>query len=200
MDEIRAQMLYRSSRFAEARAVYDAFEADDDDEFALEREANALACSAGQAAAGDGMYVSSSSGKAEAETYEQSYNLACIAISEARYADALVHLERATEQCKELLEEDPDTTEEEIDEEVALLRVQTGVALQWLGRDAGAMEHYTHVLKTKPDDLALVAIASMNIIALNHASNCDSRLKSVQSGTSLRPRQAPSFCTRIFRA
>lgn len=36
--------------------------------------------------------------------------------------------------------------------------------------------------------------------ALNHASNCDSRLKSVQSGTSLRPRQAPSFCTRIFRA
>ena len=113
-----------------------------------------------------------------AESYEEYYNMACIALSQARYQDAAKFLEQSMESCRTMLGEDPDVTEEEIDDELAILRVQMGVALQGLGKSKESMENFTQAMKSRPDDAVLCAVASMNIVALNKDKNVfDSRKK-----------------------
>lgn len=72
---------------------------------------------------------------------------------------------------------DPDVTEEELEQELLLLRVQRGAVLQALGQDAEASKELTQALKHNTDP-TLGAIAAANVLALNRDRNVfDSRKK-----------------------
>ena len=87
--------------------------------------------------------------------------------------------------CRKTLEEDG-LTEEDIEDELAIIRVQLGYALQLQGRTSEAQQLYQKVLKVKPSDAALVAIAANNSAALNGTQNVfDSRRKLKMTKTAL---------------
>lgn len=84
--------------------------------------------------------------------------------------------------CKEGLEEDG-VSEEEIENELGVIRVQLGYCLQLQGREKEAQALYTAALKTKPDDIALVAVASNNLVCLNKDQNVFDSKKRMKSAT-----------------
>jgi signal recognition particle subunit SRP72 len=86
--------------------------------------------------------------------------------------------------CRKTLEED-DLTEEEMESELAVIRVQLAYCLQLAKREKEALALYNTVLKNRPDDPALVAVACNNVVAINRDQNVfDSKkkMKSVPSG------------------
>lgn len=109
-------------------------------------------------------------------TYELIYNAACrllaqgIQTDKAILAEAEKKLRIAEKMCKEGLEEDG-ASEEEIENELGIIRVQFGYCLQLQGRDKEAQALYTSVLKAKPDDIALIAVANNNLVCLNKDQN-----------------------------
>lgn len=84
--------------------------------------------------------------------------------------------------CKEALEEDG-ATEEDIEDEIGIIKVQLGYCLQLQGREKEAQELYLAALKAKPDDIALVAVASNNIVTLNKDQNVFDSKKRMRSAT-----------------
>ena len=84
--------------------------------------------------------------------------------------------------CKEGLEEDG-VSEEEIENELGVIRVQLGYCLQLQGREKEAHALYTAALKAKPDDIALVAVASNNLVCLNKDQNVFDSKKRMKSAT-----------------
>lgn len=91
-------------------------------------------------------------------------------------------LRSAEKMCKEALEEDG-VTEEEIEDELGIIRVQLGYCLQLQGREKDAHVLYTNALKAKPDDIALVAVASNNLVTLNKDQNVFDSKKRMKSAT-----------------
>lgn len=79
-------------------------------------------------------------------TYELSFNAACAKIAQGDYAQALKLLEEAKSICREALR---DYDEEEIEQEMAILVVQTAYVYQLLGRVEQARDLYQSVLKIK---------------------------------------------------
>lgn len=102
---------------------------------------------------------------------------------------SIAALTTASEQCRETLQEEGDLTEEDIEAELALMKVQLGVAHQRHGDADKAMALYTRVLKTKPDDISLAAVASNNIVALNKDHDVFDSRKKVKAATSEAVRQ-----------
>lgn len=91
-------------------------------------------------------------------------------------------LKTAEKMCKEGLEEDG-ATEEEIENELGIIRVQLGCCLQLMGREKEAQTLYTAALKSKPDDIALVAVANNNLVCLNKDQNVFDSKKRMKSAT-----------------
>lgn len=91
-------------------------------------------------------------------------------------------LKIAEKMCKEGLEEDG-ASEEEIENELGVIRVQLGYCLQLQGREKEAQALYTAALKAKPDDIALVAVASNNLVCLNKDQNVFDSKKRMKSAT-----------------
>jgi len=79
-------------------------------------------------------------------TYELSFNTACAKIAQGDYTQALKLLEEAKSICREALR---DYDEEEIQQEMAILVVQTAYVYQLLGRVEQARDLYQSVLKIK---------------------------------------------------
>lgn len=74
-------------------------------------------------------------------------------------------------------------TEEEIEDELGIIRVQLGYCLQLQGREKEAQALYTAALKKRPDDIALVAVASNNVATLNKDQNVFDSKKRMKSAT-----------------
>lgn len=107
------------------------------------------------------------------DTFELCYNSACAAIGKASYAEAEKKLRTSERMCRETLDEDDD-----IEEEVAIIKVQLAYCLQQQGRIKEATAIYTDVLKHKSNDVALTAVASNNMVAINKSQNVfDSKKK-----------------------
>ena len=68
---------------------------------------------------------------------------------------------------KSLQEEEPGISPDDLEKELALVRVQTGLARQALSQDKEAMLIYKGVLKSRPDDAGVAAVAANNIVVLN---------------------------------
>jgi len=121
-------------------------------------------------------------------TYELTYNAACRLLARESRGDRTVlseaekKLRTAEKMCKEGLEEDG-ASEEEMENELGVIRVQLGYCLQLQGREKEAQALYTAALKTKPDDIALIAVASSNLVCLNKDQNVFDSKKRMKSAT-----------------
>ena len=161
--ELQAQIFYRLEEYQVASTTYVSLIKDSADSFSSERAVNYAA--ALSQSCRDGVDLEDIE-SLPTETMEQSFNVACCYLSKEKPAKAEQLLDKAQQQCRESLMEE-DYTEEEIESELSVLRVQLGCALQMQGRSKEAMAVYNAVLKQKPDDVAQVVVTSNNIIVLN---------------------------------
>lgn len=116
------------------------------------------------------------------------YNAACQLIATVSDGDksnlikAEKKLRTAEKMCRESLEDDG-MTEEEIEDELGIIRVQLGYCLQLQGREKEAQALYTAVLQKRSDDIVLVAVASNNVATLNKDQNVFDSKKRMKSAT-----------------
>lgn len=89
------------------------------------------------------------------DTYELCYNAACASLGKSQFIDAEQKLRASEKICRESLDEDDD-----VDEEVAIIKVQLAYCLQLQGKVKEATAIYSDVLKHKSNDVALTAVAS----------------------------------------
>ena len=184
LKELKAQILYRLEKYEECFSVYRDIIKNSHDEYEDEREANLAAVVVNLATEGSDLEVPA----LREDTYELTYNAACRLIAQGSRGDKAVlaeaekKLRTAEKTCKEGLEEDG-VAEEEIEDELGIIRVQLGCCLQLQGREKEAQALYTAALKAKPDDIALVAVASNNLVCLNKDQNVFDSKKRMKSAT-----------------
>ncbi|XP_035227394.1 signal recognition particle subunit SRP72-like [Stegodyphus dumicola] len=178
--ELLAQVLYRLEKYEECFEMYKELIKNSEDDFEEERETNlsAVVCY---------LYADKEKDFKKApqlreHTYELCYNSACILISQGEYSLAIEKLKAAEELCKKTLEEN-DATEEEIEAELGVIRVQHGYVLQLLNKNDKALKIYNQVLKNKPSDAAVAAVASNNIVTINKDQNVFDSKKKIKTAT-----------------
>ncbi|XP_043269897.1 signal recognition particle subunit SRP72 isoform X2 [Venturia canescens] len=182
--ELKAQILYRLERYEECFAVYRDIIKNSNDDYEDERETNLAAVLVNLQINGSEIEVPS----LREHTYELTYNAACKMVAQGSNGDRAILVEaekklRAAEKmCRESLEEDG-IPEDEIEDELGIIRVQLGYCLQLQGREKEAQILYTNALKAKPDDIALVAVASNNLVTLNKDQNVFDSKKRMKSAT-----------------
>ncbi|XP_040564730.1 signal recognition particle subunit SRP72 [Lepeophtheirus salmonis] len=175
--ELEAQILYRLERYAEALSVYESMDITKEDEFISEREANICAVKVFNS-------PGSVSKRESDDSYELIYNKGCCYIADDKYSEAEKCLKKAESMCKALLKEEyEDIDEDELQKETGIINVQMGFALQLQGKVKEAQVLYNQVLKTKPSDIGLVAVASNNLITLNKDQNIFDSRKRIKAAT-----------------
>uniref|UniRef100_A0A2K6WMX9 Signal recognition particle subunit SRP72 n=1 Tax=Onchocerca volvulus TaxID=6282 RepID=A0A2K6WMX9_ONCVO len=168
--ELKAQLLYRAERFDEALKIFmylflNIFSTlfvrtllkNHSDEYDEERCANLIATIAQLQANGHQQQPPS-----HLDTFEQLYNSACQLIESGGYAQALKFLEKAEKLCSNTLIEEG-LSEEEIEEELSVIRVQKAFVLQMLGRKDDALKIYLRVQNLNPSDKCVIAMVANNI-------------------------------------
>jgi len=175
-NELRAQVLYRLEQFEECFSVYRDIIRSSDDKHEVERSTNMSAVTA-QLGDIDRIIVPD-----DCETYEQRYNVGCNYASVEDWEAAEAALKNAENAAKTFLQED-EAGEDEIEEETGIIRVQLGYVLQKQGRDKEAQTIYNQVLKNKPSDVGLTAVASNNLIAINKDQNIFDSKKRMKAAT-----------------
>ncbi|KAL5017564.1 hypothetical protein ScPMuIL_007153 [Solemya velum] len=142
--ELLAQVLYRLEQYEECFELYKELIKNSNDEFDEERETNLSAVLASltlwdKKEVGDpGLRENS---------YELCYNHACYLLGKGDLKAAEMKLRRAEVFGRKTYEDDPDMTEEDIEEELAITRVQLAYVLQKQGRVEEATQIYNQVLK-----------------------------------------------------
>lgn len=179
LKELKAQVLYRLEKFNDALDIYHDIIKNSHDDYADERETNLCASIA---------QLSNEEPESEldtirTDTYELCYNWACSLIAREQYIEAEKSLRVCEKLCRDSLEEDG-LSEEEIDIELALVRIQLAYVFQKQGRIKEAQQLYTTALKLKIDDSALVAVASNNMVVINKDQNVFDSKKKMKVATS----------------
>ena len=159
--ELRAQLCYRMERYGESFELFQAVMSQISDDYADERITNVMAAAAMGRQNGTVTHF-----EAHNTTFEQCFNSACYHLSINDGVKAEKMLVMAEEKCRASLQED-DYTEEEIEEEISVIRLQLGCAFLLQGKTEQAMQQFTTVLKQKPDDVIQTIVASNNIVVLN---------------------------------
>ena len=185
--ELRAQVLYKLERFEECFQLYRDIikNTTSDDDFETERLTNLAAASVYLVNDGKDNPVLVED---EEETYEIIYNNACHLLAQGKWAEAEKALSKAEEMCKNFLlqdmEDDEEAANEEIEKETGIIRVQLGFAIQMQsGREREAQVIYNSVLRNKPQDVGLVAVASNNLLTLNKDQNIFDSKKRIKAAT-----------------
>lgn len=170
MKELKAQVLYRLESYEECYKVYKDVIKNTHDEYEDERETNLAAVIANLAATESKVDVP----ELRESTYELVYNAACTLIGQGQYLEAEKKLRLAEKLWKEALEED----DEEFYDEIHILKVQQAYCIQMQGREKDSQNIYTSILKEKPQDIALMAVANNNMAVINRDQNLfDSKKK-----------------------
>ena len=161
--ELLAQIAYRLEDYEKASSEYSSLVKQCSDDFDSERQANyAASVALGGKESSEASVIES----LRVDTMEQCFNKACCLLSAGRGREAEEVLTRAEELCRESLLED-DYTEEEIEGELSVVRVQLACALQMQGKGKEALATYNSVLRQKSGDSPLSVVASNNILVLN---------------------------------
>lgn len=167
LNELKAQVLYRLERYRESYDVYHDVIRNSSDEYEDERQTNLQAVIS---QLNDSQSVSQ---QLRMDTYELLYNAACISIAQGEYSEAEKRLRQCEKLCRETFDE-----EDELESELAPIRVQLGFVCQKIGRSKEARNLFTTALKLKLDDVALAAVANNNSVVINKDENVfDSKKK-----------------------
>ncbi|KAG0234023.1 hypothetical protein B0O80DRAFT_430162 [Mortierella sp. GBAus27b] len=113
-------------------------------------------------------------------TYELSFNAACAKIAQGDFTKALELLEEAKSICREALR---DYDEEEIEQEMAILVVQTAYVHQLLGHAEKARDLYQSVLKIKALEVTVPAVAANNLVVLQKEDDLFDSHKKIKTAT-----------------
>ncbi|XP_059061425.1 signal recognition particle subunit SRP72 [Achroia grisella] len=178
LKELRAQILYRLEQYQDCYNLYREVVKNTTDEYEDERKTNMAAVVANMAA----LNPSADLPQFNANTYEQTYNTGSILAMKGKYNEALPVLKKAEQACSESVIDDGGT-EEEAKEEAGIIRVQQAYCLQQMGKEKEAASIYQNVLKDKPSDQALVAIASNNLVVINRDTNVFDSRKRMKAAT-----------------
>lgn len=162
--ELLAQVKYRLEEYGSCLDLYRDLIKNSADDYGDEREANMAAVVAAAKMWKDETIGSSN---VRNDTHELCYNYGCLLLAQGDLIKAAATLLEAENLCKKNLEADDDFTEEEIEEELGVMRSQIGYIKQLQGKTSEALTIYNQVLKGKPSDVALVAVLSNNIIAIH---------------------------------
>eukprot|EP01104_Vermistella_antarctica_P009413 TRINITY_DN2422_c0_g1_i2.p1 TRINITY_DN2422_c0_g1~~TRINITY_DN2422_c0_g1_i2.p1 ORF type:complete len:690 (-),score=224.48 TRINITY_DN2422_c0_g1_i2:75-2108(-) len=189
MQHLLAQVYYREDRFDEASDIYQSLSTAVAPDNVSVQEIQANRCAAltlsGRVSVALEVSEDWDSGKDATITYEQKYNAACAHIANGDFASALSLLKKARALCLSSLEEE-DFSPEEIADEVAVIDTQIAYATQVQGGAAASTVEadYLAVLKRKPSDLAVVAVASNNVVVARrdqHLFDSDKKLQAASS-------------------
>ena len=166
--ELLAQIAYRLEDYGEASSVYSSLVRQCSDDYDGERQANYAA----SLALGKPSEDSDTTGSLvevaslREDTMEQCFNKACCYLAAGKAEEAEKMLLTAEKLCREsLLEED--YTEEEIEAELSVVRVQLACALQMQGKAKEALTAYATVLRQKAADSPHGIVAANNTVVLN---------------------------------
>lgn len=171
--ELKAQILYRLEQFDECFNLYRDILKNSSDDYEEERTTNLSAVAANLAIEGSDKKMPDFNDN----TYELVYNSAVALSGTGKFSEAEKKLKNSEKMCREFLEED-DATAEDIENELAIIRVQLAYCLQKQGRNKEASIIYSEILKNKPSDAALIAVASNNSVVINKDQNVfDSKKK-----------------------
>ena len=113
------------------------------------------------------------------DSYESLYNIACCEVSLGHYYRALNLLQQAEDGCRQINEDD----EENFENDVAIIHCQKAYVLGRLGQVKEAQQIFEHLIKIRPSDQAVLAVACSNNAVLlgGHCTELDIR----KVGTSL---------------
>ncbi|XP_032220654.1 signal recognition particle subunit SRP72 isoform X2 [Nematostella vectensis] len=178
--ELLAQALYRQEKYEKCMDIYKELIKNSVDDYGDERETNMSAVIASSNQWGS---VKLENVGLREHTYELSYNAACLELANNNLEGAIKKLQQAEVLCRKSLEEDSDITEEDIEAELGVARTQLGYTYQIQGKNEDAMKLYNQVLKNKPSDMSLTAVASNNVITLNKDRDVFDSKKKVKATT-----------------
>ncbi|XP_063531876.1 signal recognition particle subunit SRP72 [Cydia strobilella] len=178
LKELRAQILYRLEQYQDCYNLYRDIVKNTTDDYEDERKTNMAAVVANLGA----LNPSADLPQFDENTYELAYNVGSTLAMRGKYNEALPVLKRSEQACSESVLEDGGT-EEEAKEEAGIIRVQQAYCLQQMGREKEAATIYQNVLKDKPSDQALVAIASNNLVVINRDTNVFDSRKRMKAAT-----------------
>ena len=178
--ELMAQALYRLERFEESYACYVDLIKNCTDDCEDERETNLSAVMASISLTGGVIEGKPEIGE---QSYELCYNKSCIHIGQGQYQQAKDMLSKSEELCVKLMREE-EQTEEEIEVELGIIHAQIGYVNQLLGKEQIALQLYNQVLKSKPDDPALIAVVSNNVVTINKDQNVFDSKKKIRAALS----------------
>ena len=161
--ELTAQIAYRLEEYGKASAVYSLLVKHCSDDYDGERQANyAAALALREDTKNEVPEINS----LREETMEQCFNKACCFLDVGKGKEAEQMLRKSEKLCRESLLED-DYTEDEIESELSVIRVQLACALQMQDKGKEALAEYANVLRQKAGDSPHGIIASNNILVLN---------------------------------
>jgi len=166
--ELKAQIYYKLGKYSECAPLYKKLMKQCSDDNENERMTNFIAVNASLS-----MFENTETNlNCEGDSHEQYFNLACIKLGEGHYEAAKVLLEKAQNK----VENSEDWEEDEIESELAPIKVQLAYTLQMLGREEESSVLYNQIIKMKPSDIAVMAVTNNNIITINRETNMfDSR-------------------------
>jgi len=159
--ELRAQLSYRMEKYDISYELFQDVISLSSDDYGEERIANAMAAAAMGQRTGTVTHFD-----VHETTFEQCFNSACyfLAVNNGTQAERMLVM--AEKKCRASLEEE-EYTEEEIAEEVCVIKLQLGCAYLVQGKTDAAMQQFIAVLRQKPDDVIQMIVASNNIVVLN---------------------------------
>eukprot|EP00164_Ancoracysta_twista_P005066 GFYU01006896.1.p1 GENE.GFYU01006896.1~~GFYU01006896.1.p1 ORF type:complete len:642 (+),score=248.21 GFYU01006896.1:58-1983(+) len=161
---LTAQAAYRLGDYEGATDLYrDIMDAESTDAHDLKANYSAALIASGNAA--EALQELTKDQTALKETFELSFNAACALLAAGNMKAAKKQIDTAMKICKESLSAD-DVPAEEIEDELAIMRVQLAYIEQLEGKTETAMEAYNTVIKSKPSDQTVAAVAANNLIGL----------------------------------
>ncbi|KAI6656498.1 Signal recognition particle subunit SRP72-like [Oopsacas minuta] len=176
--ELRAQILYKMERYEDSVTVYQhkLSQLEDIDSDRLVNQLAALSlCPTPQECSITPDIL---------DTYEQLYNYSSVLIAVGDAPQALDYLEKAESTAVNEMTQDPDYSQEELEDEMSVIRVQKAFASQLVGQTKEASKIYTQLIKKRISDHSVSAIASNNVISINKDKDIFDSRKRMKACTS----------------
>jgi len=164
---LRAQILYRQEKYEDAVKEYDRILGTQGDDADAEICTNAIAASS-MANRNDSSLKSilSVASKVPEKRHELLYNVGTASIRAGDYTTARKYLCKARDTCAEAYDEEEDE-KEEMEDERSIVDVQLAYVEQRKGNLDAALKAYEAVLKQRPSDKTVAAVASNNIVTIH---------------------------------
>lgn len=177
---LEAQILYSQGQFKESVQVYETLlkTLDKKDAIYDEIQVNLLASKAGLLFSTSERDMSAIKESSE-ELYEVAYNTASVYLARGEIPKAQEQLELAQKQCKE---KSNHMSQEEQEEELAVIATQLGYTYQLQGRTSEAIKIYQSVVNSK--DVGVAAVASNNIVSIEQTKDLEKVENALKTATS----------------